>query len=146
MQQNQIERRDEQGNITQRAEYTMLVERAVTSGDARVPLGPLVAVYVNAGAWRNSTAEEKTILKTDWKRQLENLEAGEIESSIVDDYDLLTIEGLRERAQGKGVSLRGITLKEDIINALRAADITARHAPPTQPSQMAAEAADGSES
>lgn len=129
MNEKQIERRDADGNYIRRAERTMLTDKGITAGDVRVPVSDGLAVYVGAGAWRSLTRAEKDALKATWRNEAAAMFAEPDEPVVSDDYDSFNVDDLRVQAQERGVSLRGMSRKEDIINALRAADISARFAP-----------------
>jgi hypothetical protein len=113
----------------------MKPERSAISGRALAPEDVYTSVNgykigVKAVEWRNMSRAEKDALRAEWEA---NLPAGAGRASSAEpdapDYDALSMDELKALASERGVEISGRRSKDDIRQALRVADVTARFAP-----------------
>lgn len=108
-------------------EVSALSGRPLVPGDPRITLGRFI-IGVTASEWHNMSKAERVAMKAEWEQALSTVPEPEPLAQAGPDYDAMTVQELRQLAEGRGVDLSGRTRKEDIVQALRAEDVRARFA------------------
>jgi hypothetical protein len=118
-------------------EGSVISGRPIKPGDVRVSFGDSrYFVMVKAFEWRKMTEPEQAAMRAFWR---DLLPAGApVPPKVEKTYEDMTERELRQLGQDRGVKLSSRMGKDDLVNALRVADVTSRFGASADPAVAAA--------
>jgi hypothetical protein len=109
------------------AENSAISGKALEAGDAFFSINGY-SLGIKAREMHAITPEEFNALRAEWVGELPAAVA--VPESLTPAYDEMSLEELKAAATERNVNITGRRSKEDIKQALRAADVMERFAPP----------------
>lgn len=110
------------------AENSAISGKTLVGGDAFFQINGY-SLGISAREFRSISAEEFDALKSEWAA---DLPAAVKPEALVPAYDDMSLEELKAVASERKLDITGRRSKEDIKQALRAADVRERFAPPVE--------------